>query len=328
VKKAHFINIIKDLLTFFLFFLLIFSILLTFFVVLLVVQRAQCIKKGKNMTKKIQLLFLLSLIRFSVCDGQSEYLLNQQIETLEDSVGFIQIKTDSVFNSRQIISLLILKNTLLDKYKVEFGYSGSELRTTSSIAKSKNAAAAVNGGFFNMDSGGSVTYFEINDTVINRTRNPELKWSISDRLINGAIVLTNDSGIIIQRADSEQFYESSKQETAVLITGPLLLLSSKVMKLPDMKFVNKRHPRTCLCQSKESTVFITVDGRRRKAEGMNLNELQQFLLSIGCINAINLDGGGSTTMWIKDKGIVNFPSDKKGERLVSNALLILNKQGE
>ncbi len=58
---------------------------------------------------------------------------------------------------------------------------------------------------------------------------------------------------------------------------------------------------------------------------MSLIEAQQFLQDIGCVDAINLDGGGSTTMWTKEKGVVNFPSDKSGERSVSNALLIMNK---
>ena len=95
--------------------------------------------------------------------------------------------------------------------------------------------------------------------------------------------------------------------------------------LTNLKFVNKRHPRTCLCMNEESVVFVTIDGRSRDAQGMSLTEAQEFLLNIGCVDAINLDGGGSTTMWIQDKGIVNFPSDKSGERPVSNAVLIIDK---
>ncbi len=56
---------------------------------------------------------------------------------------------------------------------------------------------------------------------------------------------------------------------------------------------------------------------------MNLYELQVFLYNLGCSDAINLDGGGSTTIWTKEKGVVNTPSDKKGERPVANALIIL-----
>jgi exopolysaccharide biosynthesis protein len=90
-----------------------------------------------------------------------------------------------------------------------------------------------------------------------------------------------------------------------------------------MDLVNNRHPRTCLCETKESVIFITIDGRNKEAEGMNLFEVQNFLLNIGCVDAINLDGGGSTTMWTKEKGIINFPSDSSGERPVSNTLLII-----
>ena len=46
---------------------------------------------------------------------------------------------------------------------------------------------------------------------------------------------------------------------------------------------------------------------------------------LGCVDAINLDGGGSTTLWLKGKGIVNFPSDETGERPVANVFLIMEK---
>ncbi len=277
------------------------------------------------MPKKYQISILLILFTIFVAYGQTNSFLNQSIKTSKDSVAFIQLKTDSIFNSKQIISLLVLQKESNDKFSVEFDYSQTDLKTTSSFAKRENAVAAVNGGFFNMDAGGSVTYFEINDTVISRNRIPELKWGISGSIMNGAIVLTNDFDLAIQPVHTEEYYETSKEESAVLVTGPLLLLNSEIMELPDIKFVNNRHPRTCLCTSKESVVFITVDGRKKEAKGMSLIEVQKFLLTIGCIDAINLDGGGSTTMWTKNKGIVNFPSDKSGERPVSNALLIVNK---
>ena len=277
------------------------------------------------MPKKYQISILLILFTIFVAYGQTNSFLNQSIKTSKDSVAFIQLKTDSIFNSKQIISLLVLQKESNDKFSVEFDYSQTDLKTTSSFAKRENAVAAVNGGFFNMDAGGSVTYFEINDTVISRNRIPELKWGISGSIMNGAIVLTNGFDLAIQPTYTEEYYETSKEESAVLVTGPLLLLNSEIMELPDIKFVNNRHPRTCLCTSKESVVFITVDGRKKEAKGMSLIEVQKFLLTIGCIDAINLDGGGSTTMWTKNKGIVNFPSDKSGERPVSNALLIVNK---
>ena len=77
-----------------------------------------------------------------------------------------------------------------------------------------------------------------------------------------------------------------------------------------------------LCKTKDAVLFITIDGRSEKASGMNLIEVQKYLKTIGCIDAINLDGGGSTVMWTKKNGIINNPSDKNGERSVANAILI------
>ncbi|MCI2228042.1 phosphodiester glycosidase family protein [Polaribacter sp. MSW13] len=268
---------------------------------------------------------LILFLSFPLCYGQKNNPFKQQITPLKDSINIIQIKTDTLFKSNQIINLLVLDKEYFNKFKIQFSHNNLELKTTSSFAKSKNALAGINGGFFNMDDGGSVTYFEVNDTVISRKRSDELKWAVTDSLMNGAIVLEKDFDIILQPANSEQYYETSKKEAAVLITGPLLLLNSKETKLPLMEFVKKRHPRTCLCETKESIIFITIDGRNEHAEGMNLYETQKFLQNLGCVDAINLDGGGSTTMWTQNKGIINNPSDINGERPVSNVLLITKK---
>jgi exopolysaccharide biosynthesis protein len=237
---------------------------------------------------------------------------------------FIQIKTDSLFNSNQIICLLVLDNILLNRFYVDFGYDNSKLLTTSSFGIKTNGVAAINGSYFDRDYGESVTYFERNDSVFGETKPMNNKWAKPDSLINGAIEILKDSSVCILPAKPDQFYKQSKQEFAVLVAGPLLLYNYEKMKLPKMDFSNDRHPRTCLCQTKESLIFLTIDGRRKNAEGMNLKEVQFLLQKMNCMNAINLDGGGSTTMWIKDKGVVNYPSDPE-ERPVSNVLLIKRK---
>ncbi len=67
---------------------------------------------------------------------------------------------------------------------------------------------------------------------------------------------------------------------------------------------------------------MAVDGRQPGVSvGMTLPGLAELLLEFGAVEAINLDGGGSTTMVVKGK-IVNKPSDQTGERPVSDAILI------
>ncbi len=87
------------------------------------------------------------------------------------------------------------------------------------------------------------------------------------------------------------------------------------------------HPRTAVGISQDSSkvFFVTVDGRQPGfSVGMSLPELANYMLSIGCWNAVNLDGGGSTTMVVRNR-VVNSPSDAAGERSVANALLAISE---
>lgn len=93
------------------------------------------------------------------------------------------------------------------------------------------------------------------------------------------------------------------------------------------EFVETRHPRTAVAKLKDRKfLMVTVDGRQAGySVGMNLNELAAFLLELGATDAMNLDGGGSTTMFLGGK-VVNKPSDKEGERSVSDVILVFPRK--
>ena len=88
-------------------------------------------------------------------------------------------------------------------------------------------------------------------------------------------------------------------------------------------FAETRHPRTAVAKLKgRKFLMMTVDGRQPGVSvGMSLQELAEYLISLGAVDAMNLDGGGSTTMFLDSK-VVNTPSDKEGERKVSDAILV------
>jgi len=87
-------------------------------------------------------------------------------------------------------------------------------------------------------------------------------------------------------------------------------------------FVETRHPRTAVAKLKDGKfLMIAVDGRSESSGGISLNDLAAYLLELGATDAMNLDGGGSTTMFLDGK-VVNHPSDKEGERKVSDAILV------
>lgn len=88
-----------------------------------------------------------------------------------------------------------------------------------------------------------------------------------------------------------------------------------------------RHPRTAIGFSRDSTklYLVTVDGRSESSSGMSLAELASLMQSLGAFQAMNLDGGGSTTLVLRG-ALANRPSDSSGERAVGNALLIERRQ--
>lgn len=89
------------------------------------------------------------------------------------------------------------------------------------------------------------------------------------------------------------------------------------------RFVTDRHPRTAVgVRENGEVVWVVVDGRQgNRSVGIDLPDLAQYMLDQGCIDAVNLDGGGSSTMWASGE-VSNFPSDAGGARAVGNALVL------
>jgi hypothetical protein len=109
--------------------------------------------------------------------------------------------------------------------------------------------------------------------------------------------------------------------------GPLLLWNGTRLEEPEAESISRvfflaRHPRTAVGVREDGTLlFVTVDGRRPgKSVGMSLPELTDLMLEIGAVSAINLDGGGSTTMVI-DGEVVNRPSGGEPRRNADGILI-------
>ncbi|MBO0951022.1 phosphodiester glycosidase family protein [Fibrella forsythiae] len=236
------------------------------------------------------------------------------------------VRLDTLFGSPQNINILRLRP---GKWRLAFGSAGDSLRTTSRLGREKQATAALNGTFFSF-KGGSVDHIKIDGYVLDTTRYTPGKKLEEHR--QAAIVLTKrgKAAIVFGGADNPR-WASERPEPNVMVTGPLLLKGNKRAPLQPNAFNDNRHPRTCFCLTNDRHVLlITADGRHKNAAGFSLPELTTVLRWLGCRDAINLDGGGSTTLWLSgqpDNGVVNYPSDSKqwihtGERPVSNVLLV------
>ena len=174
------------------------------------------------------------------------------------------------------------------------------------------------------------------DTDSAKLRGPEFIISISAEFANGELISerVNDSNKanraieIGSRMRDGTNYFAFNQSVDVTNGVPQLIRNGKIditwqQEKASKSFVEMRHPRTAVAKLKDGKfLMVTVDGRQAGGSvGMSLQELAEYLLSIGAIDAMNLDGGGSTTMFLDGK-IVNTPSDKEGERKVSDAIVV------
>jgi hypothetical protein len=84
-----------------------------------------------------------------------------------------------------------------------------------------------------------------------------------------------------------------------------------------------RHPRTALgfSQGRDKLFLAVIDGRATNRLGMTCDEMSALFTELGAHDAVNLDGGGSSTMWLAGTGVVNNPSDGS-QRVVANHLAI------
>ncbi len=94
-------------------------------------------------------------------------------------------------------------------------------------------------------------------------------------------------------------------------------------------FALERHPRTMIGTSRNGVIWlVTVDGRNPQVSvGLTFEELQRLALGLKLYHALNLDGGGSTTM-VVNGAVVNHPSDPTGPRRVSDAIVVKTGAGD
>ncbi|AEG61854.1 phosphodiester glycosidase family protein [Desulforamulus ruminis] len=191
-----------------------------------------------------------------------------------------------------------------------------KLETLSSMTGRTGAIAAINGGFFDtrtgipdgtlMIDGKTVTTTNILRTTLGITSDGEVKvgyytpgseeWQKARHLLTGGPLLVKD-GLPVDQAVQEGLWGnvlSAAPRTAVGVTASGRLL------------------------------LVEVDGRQANySQGVTLEELSYLMIDLGAVQAVGLDGGGSSEMIVKGN-IVNRPSDGK-ERSISNGLVVLQQ---
>lgn len=190
----------------------------------------------------------------------------------------------------------------------------------SDYARKINAVAAINGD-----------YFDDHFNPVGLTVGPCGPWTNTKDMKREIVLqIANQRGILRKRADLGDPPPSDGLDAAIsgwpIIVNECRALGPKEIPGSDA-FTRSPHPRTALGISSDGTLlyFVAADGRRTGVPGLTLAELAQFMADrLSVCSAMNLDGGGSTAMWVGDH-IVNRPSDGV-ERPVGDHVAVVLKR--
>ncbi|MCD8024820.1 MAG: phosphodiester glycosidase family protein [Candidatus Gastranaerophilales bacterium] len=120
-----------------------------------------------------------------------------------------------------------------------------------------------------------------------------------------------------------------KESMHIISGGPFLVHKNEIYidtNEEKLNAITGKNPRTLIGYTKNDELIIaTVDGREKHSKGMTLFEAAKFMHSLGCIEAINLDGGSSSVMYVRGQ-ITNIPSVSGGIALSSTLLIELNSK--
>ena len=249
---------------------------------------------------------------------------------------------------------VIVRANILDSYQTisVIRYSPKHFKTTivqpekltrlSATAKSINGDFGVNAGYWDVRIDQPSTFLKLDGKQIALTANFEKER------VDG-LVCIGKKKVVLDYCKAGEEAKYAKKYKNILAAGPVLIDDGKAMDhdaytkgmvdnaggKPVGAFYTytQRHPRTAIGTDKKGNVYlVVVDGRSKgNAEGVTISELTKVCEWLGMRDAINLDGGGSSSMWTAEEGTVSYPCrnkkfDHAGERRVSSCVVVNSKK--
>lgn len=213
-----------------------------------------------------------------------------------------------------------------DPTRVVVGYTSKLLKageTPSSMAKRNGAIAAINGGGFIDIEGSWAGTGAVPDGFIMHDGKVVYDQFQDENKVYSTVAFT-DKGVLVVGEHSIADLKKYHVKEAINF-GPPIIVNGKAATQGDAGLGIA--PRTAIGQTADGKVLLLViDGRQLHSMGATMKDVQDIFFSFGAVNAVNLDGGSSTTMYYDGK-IINKPSDGLGERSVATGFLVLPSGG-
>ncbi len=215
-----------------------------------------------------------------------------------------------------------------------FGVLGSygALFPTTKFAKQSGAIAAVNGGFFSVRPNRARGLVAAHGKILYPPHHGIFRATIGFNSTQVLFDWIKPEDIKDNRFDTDK--EGWNDCHAAVAAGPIVVRNGTYSLSEDSSFnLEERHPRTAIGKNEANRIFlVVVDGRQPSwSAGVTLPELAEMFLAMKATDAMNLDGGGSSTMVIQDK-VMNRPSDRAipgmpgMERAVANVVAVFKRE--
>ncbi len=285
------------------------------------------------MHKRTVILLLSGLLISTISSGQSFLSLVPEVRHLDSGSllpreeasaadGIFGEWTGNLFGSPQTVSFVRVNPAV---YATDILCAEGEMAdSTSALCADYRAAAGINGSYFNMKELTPVTFVKDDGKIVGSSTQKELFR------VNGAFMSWADR-VTVEAFDTTALDTNPREAMA---SGPILIDDGTVItyseEVPGWDgFYNKRHPRSLIGTDADGNIWlVVVDGRSAgNAEGMTIAELTELAGMMGLTDALNLDGGGSSTLWTQSAGVLNYPCDNGkydhfGQRIVPNVIAV------
>ncbi len=231
------------------------------------------------------------------------------------------IEREDISDGRKFKGYMLIVH---DPTRVKVGYSkklGVEGELTSQIARDNGAVAAVNGGGFTDSSSGDSKWTGTGGKPVGilMSNGKILYNDLKEDEERDVVAITKSGALLVGPHSLKELNELGATEA--ISFGPALVVNGKgTIKSGDGGWGIA--PRTAIGQRKDGAILLLViDGRQTTSVGATLKDVENIMLQYGAVNATNLDGGSSSTMYYEGD-VINNPCDPLGERSVPSAIFV------
>lgn len=252
---------------------------------------------------------------------------SQEHEVLDEGVKYSKYNYDSLYGGVQRIYVLEID---LSNPNIEAGIAvcpDGVRKNTATQGKSNNAIAAVNLGLFGMGSSPSVSV----GLVKAQGKIYTSMSSVPNDPTEGYLWIDgNRAGVARDNKFNLGLGANIRYGYPVLVQNGEVLPELQNYKGGDTSLVNGIHERTALgVTSDRQTLYMVVfdrDDSDVNPRGVSCKNLANFMKALGCYEAWNADGGGSSTIWTSKHGLMNYPSGGTWQRPVHDIAFVRKKQ--